>query len=181
MTLVHLLPLGGADPRLVSALAGPIALIFHVPVLLGTAPVDPRRFQDHARGQVDSSRLLLALKAHAPSNGGVVVGVTAEDLFIPVLTSVFGDAEIGGNVAVVSYERLLPERYGLPRDPRLLEARLLREVLHELGHTCGLPHCREQTCVMHAATDVEDIDLRGETFCDACHRTLAARLPRRGP
>jgi len=94
--------------------------------------------------------------------------VTGVDLFIPVLTFVFGEAQLGGRAAVVSTFRLRSEAYGLPPDPELLLARLTREVLHELGHTYGLVHCTDSACVMASTTYVEQIDLKGPSFCTGC-------------
>ena len=58
--------------------------------------------------------------------------------------------------------------YGLPENEPLLRARLDTEAVHELGHTFGLLHCPEPTCVMHASTYVEGIDQKESRFCTAC-------------
>ena len=124
-----------------------------------------------------SGRIGLADLPAAPTSGRVlcVIGV---DLFAPVLTYVFGEAQLDGRAAVVSIHRLRSELYGLPADDDLLSRRLEKEALHELGHTYGLLHCRLQSCVMHASTYVEEIDLKSAAFCDACARRI--RDPR-GP
>ena len=68
-----------------------------------------------------------------------LLGITQLDLYIPILTFVFGEAQLGGASAVVSYHRLQQEFYGLPQDRDLLANRLLIESVHELGHTLA-PH-----------------------------------------
>ena len=73
------------------------------------------------------------------------------DLYIPVLTFVFGEAQLSDGGAVVSAHRLRQEFYGMPTDPELLHERLLKESLHELGHTYGLRHCPDYTCVMSSS------------------------------
>ena len=50
----------------------------------------------------------------------------------------------------------------------LLGQRLLKESVHELGHTLDLRHCQDYRCVMASSHAVEWIDLRESTFCDAC-------------
>ena len=90
------------------------------------------------------------------------------DLFIPVLTYVFGEAKLDGRAAVVSSFRLDNQIYGLPRDPELLLDRLRKEALHELGHTYNLVHCRRHPCVMMSSTYVEDIDQKSNRFCRHC-------------
>jgi len=104
-----------------------------------------------------------------------MLAVVREDLFIPPLTFVFGEAELGGTLAVVSSCRLDNTRYGLPADPALLANRLAKEAVHEAGHMAGLTHCFEQQCVMRVSTSVEEIDLKGETFCDACRSRLVSQ------
>ncbi len=124
---------------------------------------------DPSRGQYNSTVLLqLLLRDPTSDPAARVLGVTSVDLFIPVLTYVFGEAQVEGRAAVVSSFRLRSEAYGLPRDERLLAERLEKEAVHELGHTFGLVHCHDPGCVMHAATYVEEIDLRPVTFCERC-------------
>ena len=77
--------------------------------------------------------------------------MTEIDLYIPVLTFVFGEAQLADGGAVVSAHRLHQEFYGMPTDPELLHERLLKESLHELGHTYGLRHCPDYTCVMSSS------------------------------
>jgi hypothetical protein len=74
-----------------------------------------------------------------------LLAVTERDLFIPVLTFVFGHAQLGGRVAVISLARLRQEFYGLPRIASLFfSSALLKEALHEAGHTFGLVHCPDK-------------------------------------
>jgi uncharacterized peroxidase-related enzyme len=90
------------------------------------------------------------------------------DLFVPVLTFVFGEAQLDGNCAVVSTARLDEEFYGLPARSDLLRERLVKEASHELGHTFGLRHCADWRCVMASSHAVERLDVKGADFCAAC-------------
>jgi predicted Zn-dependent protease len=115
------------------------------------------------------------MKAAAPQSGSSqaqssarLLGVTALDLYIPTLTFVFGEAQLHGPCAVVSTFRLRQEFYGLPPDPRLLAERLLKEAVHELGHTLELRHCDDYRCAMAPSHAVEWIDLKSAHFCPAC-------------
>jgi len=72
------------------------------------------------------------------------------DLFVPSLNFVFGLA--AGNTAVISLARLRPEYYGEKKNEYLLRERALKESIHELGHTFGLPHCFNIRCIMHFQT-----------------------------
>jgi archaemetzincin len=101
-----------------------------------------------------------------------MLGVTAVDLYIPILTFVFGEAQMAGPCAVVSAHRLRQEFYGLPPDPDLLRHRLLKESVHEIGHTLNLTHCEDYTCVMAPSHAVEWIDLKESSLCAACHSQI---------
>jgi archaemetzincin len=69
---------------------------------------------------------------------------------------------------VVSTHRLHQEFYGLPPDDGLLRERLLKEAVHELGHTLDLRHCDDYRCAMAASHAVEWIDLKEMGMCPAC-------------
>jgi predicted Zn-dependent protease len=106
--------------------------------------------------------------------GEILVGVTDVDLYIPILSFVFGEAQLGGHIAVVSYHRLHQQFYGLPRDDSLLRERLVKEAIHEAGHTRGLTHCDDYDCVMAASHAVEWLDLKGAGFCASCRGRIRA-------
>lgn len=101
------------------------------------------------------------------------MGLASCDLYIPVLTFVFGEAQLQGPFAVVSSFRLRQEFYGMPTDPQLLINRVVKECMHELGHTLGIPHCEDYTCVMASSHTVEWIDLKKSRFCESCRAIMA--------
>ena len=96
------------------------------------------------------------------------IGLFNVDLFIPILTFIYGQAVLGGNTGIASLYRLNNERYGMPPNNDILLERLKKEVIHELGHTFGLIHCNTPECVMRSSTYVEDIDLKEGHLCRAC-------------
>src|SRR5437879_9811856 len=100
------------------------------------------------------------------------LAVAEVDLYIPILKYVFGEAQMGGPCAVVSTFRLRQEFYGLDQDDSLLRERLLKESIHELGHTLNLRHCQDYQCAMASSHSVEWIDLRDNRMCDACRYEL---------
>ena len=69
-------------------------------------------------------------------------------------------------------EFLRDEINGNPDNQTLLFQRLVKEAVHELGHTYNLFHCSDSTCVMHSSTYVEEIDLKSDRFCRLCDRLL---------
>ena len=173
MEVLHLVPIYcGARAGLIAPLAAKLTQAFGFRVQQHPPGFDPEVAYDSSRGQYNSRILLALLLQDTPEDASRVLGVTSVDLFIPVLTYVFGEAQLDGRAAVVSINRLDTEVYGLPPDPDLLFERLSKEAIHELGHTFNLLHCREDHCVMASSTYVESIDLKSNRFCDGCLRTL---------
>src|SRR6185437_5909472 len=101
-----------------------------------------------------------------------ILAVTRCDLYVPVLTFVFGEAQLDGFCAVVSAARLADEFYGLPPNERLRRERLIKEAAHELGHTYGLRHCSDWSCVMTSSHAVERLDIKTAAFCRCCRTVL---------
>ena len=136
-----------------------------VEVATGFEPERPAETWDARRRQYETGRILKWLETRHPG-AAKVLGLTDVDLFIPILTFVFGEAQLGGRAAVVSTARLTPGN-GL-RGGRLLAERLRKEALHELGHAYGLVHCGNPGCVMGRSPGVAEIDSKGPSFCTDC-------------
>lgn len=108
------------------------------------------------------------LQGHRPAAGERLLLVTERDLTLPWCESLFGYADRGRGVAVVSTFRL---RGG---DEARTAARLAKVIEHERGHLDGLGHCRMKGCVMAPAGRVEDVDARGLQRCERCRRPRAS-------
>jgi len=131
---------------------------------------------DPERRQYESSTVLRSVvQAPAGPDPTRVLAVTEIDLFIPMLTFVFGQAQLEGPVALVSLARLRQEFYGLPPDPAVLRARAVKEALHEMGHTFGLSHCPDGRCAMALSHNVRQIDTKGSDYCDGCRVLIEER------
>jgi archaemetzincin len=100
------------------------------------------------------------------------IGLFTVDLYIPILTFIFGQAFLNGRSGIASIFRLSNERYGVKKDDKILQERFSKEVIHELGHMFGLIHCSDPYCVMRSSTYVEDIDQKGGEFCSNCRNSL---------
>lgn len=175
MKKLQLLPVGTVDMRLLDWLAKALANTFHMPSEI-VGPAFDTSFALHAeRQQYHSSEILARMQKYV--NGGTwrLLGVTGLDLYIPILTFVFGEAETRGLCALVSYHRLRQQFYGLPESPELHANRLLIESIHELGHTLRLAHCDDYRCVMAPSHAVEWIDIKESGFCEDC-RARATEL-----
>ncbi len=173
---IHVTYVDGRAPGWSDAVLSGLADAFPNPIHELHAPVDLTPCLVTSRQQHHATLVLAALLRHRPDNGAKILGIVPVDLFIPVLTFVFGQAQLDGPSAVVSTYRLRPEFYGLPADEGLLVDRIIKECVHELGHAFGLVHCRYFGCVMYASTAVDEVDVKGSGFCDSC----VARLEERG-
>ncbi len=178
MAALHLVPIY-TDVELVRALAERLGDIFGLATEVHPPRFDPEIAFDAGRGQYSSRLLLAALLREPAPQTARLLGVASVDLFIPALTYVFGEAQLDGRAAMVSLHRLRSELYGLPPAPALLFARLVKEAVHELGHTYGLVHCEGRGCVMGRSTYVEEIDLKGDGFCDTCRTLVRANASSR--
>jgi archaemetzincin len=176
MPSIVLVPLRPVADELLGMLVAPIADVFRMPVR-----VDPpqERGVEHAfdpsRGQYNSTSLITSLLSQYNDPDEKVLGVTGVDLFVPVLTYVFGEAQLNGIAGVMSIFRYNESIYGLAPDPVLSFERSVKEAVHELGHTFGLLHCVRYDCAMHSSTTVDDVDEKGSGLCEECRRKIGRR------
>lgn len=166
-------------PKFSSCHVGPVAAAlaqqFHADVQLHEYTFNLQHALDRARGQYLSAALLRQMCADfSPSDGSKLVGITDVDLFAPVLTFVFGEAQLGGTCAILSTFRLRNKFYGIPESAAVLEERVVKEAVHEVGHLFGLIHCRTFDCVMRSSTYVEEIDLKSVNVCKECRISFGA-------
>lgn len=169
-----LIPFADLDegPFSLQELAGDLAAVFGLEAAVAAALPIPAEAFERRRHQY-SAEGFLAAAARSPvapigPASAVLLGITSLDLFAPRLNFVFGMADAGLAVAVISLCRLRPEFYGEDPDPRLLRQRALKEAIHELGHIFGLAHCDRQACIMHFSTSIQDTDRKGPGFCGLC-------------
>jgi archaemetzincin len=167
---IQVIPLGvGLD--LVEQLAASLARTFRTPCRIRPESVDIAFALDPRRNQYYATAILQRLD-EISTPGARLLAVTSHDLYVPVLTYVFGEAQLDGACAVVSTARLRDEFYGLPPRPDLLKERLLKEASHELGHTFGLRHCVDWSCVMASSHAVEILDVKTPDFCATCRKPI---------
>jgi archaemetzincin len=152
-----------------------------VPEILGRdvavgAPVPlPEQGYNARREQYRGNEILDALHGVEAPDAARVLGLIDADCYSPRLNFVFGVAELKGGRAFVALPRLRPSYYGLPPNPRRFRERVLKEVVHELGHTWGLRHCSNRRCVMHFSNSLRDTDVKGADFCARCRARCWAR------
>jgi archaemetzincin len=168
MRIISLMPVGHVDRALLEPLAEGLTRCLRVACSIQPDGLEAEFAFNPQRRQYHSTEILKKIVQKPFTDAWKVLGVTEVDLYIPVLTFVFGEAQLAHGGAVVSAHRLHQQFYGMPPDPELLHERLLKEALHELGHTYGLRHCPDYNCVMSSSNGVERIDLKSAGFCPNC-------------
>ncbi len=162
------MPLHFDDDQLLDDLSTTITQVLHAPAVILKDQLSIKETWDPVRQQMNSSLILNRLRQTKTDDPGKIIGVTDFDLFLPILTYVFGEADLDGTAAVVSSNRFRDEHYGLPPNRASLSKRLQKEAIHELGHTLGLVHCYQVSCVMRPSSYVEEIDYKSLGFCRTC-------------
>jgi archaemetzincin len=176
MNLVHLLPVGKVEVSLLEGLRAAIPQCLGVACEILPVALDPVPSYHVERQQYHSSEILERMQAFLRPEAWRLLGIADVDLYIPILKYVFGEAEMGGPCALVSSHRLRQDFYGLGRDDAVLSRRLLKESVHELGHTLDLRHCQDYRCAMASSHSVEWIDLREAALCDSCRSQVEAKV-----
>jgi archaemetzincin len=134
----------------------------------------PAGAYDEKRGQADSTPLMHLALERIPPDARRLLAVTEVDIMTPMLSFLFGRAQLEGPVALVSMARLGQEAYGREADHALLCERFRKEVLHELCHTFGLRHCDDRGCALSHSVSIFDIDRKQLGLCASCEERLRA-------
>ena len=179
MILLQWMGVGPMDSDMMERVRQEVETIFALPTRLVTVDSPPADSLEPQRGQHSSTKILRWILTSVPPGVAKVLGITDVDLFIPVLTFVFGEAQVDGPAGVVSTARLRLMYNERPAPPTLVGARLLKECLHELGHTFGLVHCPDGACLMSRSNSVLEVDQKRTSFCRDCRQRLRKLLEER--
>jgi len=172
MSYIDIVPIGEVEETLLLFLKQNVFQTFKIQTRILNRLFDLSPVYDPVRNQYNSTGLLSQLINEAPPETLKILGVTELDLFMPIFTFLFGEAQLNGIGALVSTHRLHNQFYGILEDGELLKDRLLKEGIHELGHTFGLIHCFALKCVMRSSTYVEEIDQKSIHFCGSCEQEI---------
>ena len=164
---IAIAPIGELKARWLEPLELQIQQIFGYPARIVNILDDVAFARDPEREQYHSTRILDVLAEKAPPDAIKVLGITQVDLFIPILTYVFGEAQLGGISCVVSSFRLNASDV-LGNSETSFQDRMVKEAIHELGHTFKLRHCKEESCIMHYCRSTQDVDRKSNALCRYC-------------
>jgi len=170
-------PVGELSTELIEAVAGEIKQVFGFSTETSPILQDLSFALNDNRNQYHSTAILEQLAANNPPHAVKVLAIAQVDLFIPILTHVYGEAQLGGAACIVSTFRLNEGRSGMNIPPKYID-RIVKEAVHELGHTFNLRHCPEHTCIMHYCRNEEDVDRKSDQLCRYCITMLADEIKR---
>ena len=169
--VLNIIPLKFSNETLLKKLILKLSVLFD-DIRISYTLIDIEKSYSDQRKQYYSTVILESVIKSNPDLEGNVLILTEMDLFVPVLTHVFGEAQLNGKFSIVSVCRLYEEFYTSESDSRLVSVRSYKEILHELGHNFGLVHCKDWECVMHVSNSVEEIDIKGNYYCVSCRKKL---------
>jgi archaemetzincin len=130
---------------------------------------------DPIRRQVHSTPVLETLSILSPPEALKVLAITKLDLFIPILTHVYGEAQLGGKACILSTYRFTD---GIHSATEAFGCRIVKEALHELSHTFNLRHCRDPVCIMHYCRSMREVDRKSSQLCRYCAVLLEDEMKR---
>ena len=174
---IILSPVGDFAPDLLDPIGDEIKRIYGYPTEV-LPLLEDLEFAFHPnRNQYHSTPVLEQLAHMAPAGAIKVLALVQVDLFIPILTHVYGEAQLGGKACIVSTTRLNEGHEALNTQEPFL-SRIVKEAIHELGHTFQLRHCREHTCLMHYCRNERDVDRKSDELCRYCKILLEDEIKR---
>ena len=170
-------PIGNFDAELADRVEKGISRIFGFPASILPVLENVGFAFDSGRNQYHSTPILEKLESCAPSFALKVIAITDVDLFIPILTHVYGEAQLGGRTCIVSTYRLKDSFLSARINDSYIQ-RIVKEAIHELGHTFSLRHCREHACIMHYCRTELDVDRKSDQLCRYCRILLEDEIKR---
>ncbi len=173
MLYIYIEPIGEVEKELLDFLSTKLERVYDCICRVASPLRISESSHNLRRGQYDAEVLVAEIAEKMPADAEKLLCVVNVDLFVPGLNFVFGLAV--GNTAVISLVRLRPEYYGDGMNENLFRERALKEGVHELGHTFGLRHCPDMSCIMHFSNRIEDTDIKGPGFCKVCSNKIGRK------
>ncbi len=173
---IEVIPLGRVDQVAVAVAAANIQTFTGLPADAAEAWPEPEHALLHPRMQYNAMPILNDLSANLQGSGLLRLGLMNGDLCLPILSYVFGEAQVGGRAAVVSLHRLRRGPDGQPVRTDIFLERLAKVAVHEVAHILGLRHCRAPKCLMAFSLGLKQLDALFMGFCRDCENEIRCRI-----
>ncbi len=171
---IYVLPMDNIEAPVLGAIAETLGRTFDRNVVVADGMALPITAYNADRQQYLA--LMLIEDIARMDFDGLVLGVANEDFYAEGLNFIFGEADRPLGVAVISLARLRMEYYGGKPDGALLVERAVKEAVHEIGHLVGLPHCKNEHCVMRYSINIKHTDRKSPQICALCRHTFRSHL-----
>jgi archaemetzincin len=178
--IIALQPFGNFNDQQLTFIRDAISTLFRTPVII-LKPVDiPVTYRAVGEEKYLADSLIMFLSKFTNDRIVDVVGLTHNDIYtiheyktheknVPAVLyepkGIFGYGYVSGNSCIVSDYRLMS------KDQELVNNRLRKVIIHEIGHNLGLPHCTTDTCIMFEG-DIPALDKCHGNYCDKCRWVL---------
>jgi archaemetzincin len=169
---VELVPVGEVDSELLRWLANNLTRAFGIRVAVGALAPLPEELYNIRRKQYDADRLVSTLVSRLKGNVWRAMGVVNEDLYAEPMDFVFGSANPGLGVAIISLKRLDDTYYGLPENQMRFRSRAIKEAVRFLGLSMRMRPLDDPQCIMSPSRSIEDIDRKIPGFCPVSQKDL---------
>lgn len=169
LKVIYLIPLSNFDITPIEKAKVYVEEVYKEKVSIKQSVMFPEGCYNSSRNQYDAECVLKQLPSYKET---LTLYITDKDLYVQGLNFVFGLALPYEGKSIVSIARLKESFYGKKEDKELLILRTTKEIIHELGHLKGLPHCPDAKCVMHFSNSLYDTDYKGYELCEKCRRKL---------
>ncbi len=174
MSELSIVPINAIDTGLLTRLALCLEERFLYRCVVRTPLTVPKTILNNVRKQLFFGSISARISAAYEPRDELLLGVTDFDLYKTSHQFIFGSSSPVQRCAVVSIYRLRSEFYGGKADENALFQRLLKESVHEIGHTLGLKHCYNARCAMYYSNSIFDTDNKHSQFCETCDKRSRA-------
>lgn len=169
-TTIAIQPLAFTDTSKLNWIKQNIESYYHFKVRILPNIALPKQAFYKPRNRYRADALIRFLSDNKPEQFQYIIGITANDISSTKdQYPDFGIMGLGfrpGPSCVISTFRLKTT------DTNLLNQRIAKVVLHEIGHNLGLPHCTNH-CFMHAAdASVKQVDSEPLDMCVECKQQV---------
>ncbi|MFN8287648.1 MAG: matrixin family metalloprotease [Chitinophagales bacterium] len=182
ITTVAIQPIGTITKVEINVASKALDSVYHIKVVV-LAPVEPpsSAFINVKTPRYRADKLIAWLAERKPDSADYIIGLTGLDISTTKTDGlgrtlepksrytdfgIFGLGYCPGKSCIVSSFRL-------GTDKALAQSRLAKIAVHEFGHNLGLPHCKNESCVMADAVEkITTIDAEGIMPCAKCKRQL---------
>jgi archaemetzincin len=170
---ITIAPIGRIDSALLNRIASEIQGKLNVIIsIFPAAPMlDFAFYKPRQRYIADS--LLVFLRKLNKDDTGKIIGITSKDISTRKDPhenwGILGLGSLRGEASVISTYRAGKGKV----NEKDFTRRMITLALHELGHTYGLDHCPENTCLTKDAQGKMNLD-DGDSYCEKCKNSLTA-------